>query len=283
HTFVLRDPAELVGTIRWLDGEPDGAEPMVIEEYLPSRPGAERCRFADYVSVETLAVGGRLHHVAVTGRLHQAPSLRETGYFIPSDLGAGEQAAVVSVATHALDALGVRDGCAHTEVKLTPDGPRVIEVNGRLGGGVADMLAMAAGVDLLALCLRAALGEPVNVASPAPCARVGFRLFLQPPPSARRVLAIDGLDALATLPGVATVAVHLAPGDPVDPRQGTRAFVLAVVGTAGSPEEVAAVDRRMYEVAGVTYEHQDEQEHGHEGGTVRWSGGVAAEPAEAVA
>lgn len=274
HTFVCADAAELAGTLGWLDDQPDGREPMVVEEYLPSRPGAADGRFADYVSVETLTVGGRRHHFAVTGRLHPAPSLRETGFFLPSDLAGAELAGVVAQADDALSALGVRDGACHTEVKLTPDGPRVIEVNGRLGGGVADLLAAASGADAppgsgagkgakggapvadaLAACLRAAVGQPAALSGSVPGDRIGFRLFLQPPLSARRVRAIEGLDAVRGLPGVTSVGVHLGPGEAVDPRQGSRAFVLALVGSARDHDQVAAVDRRMYEVAGVTYDH----------------------------
>lgn len=255
HTFVCHGAADLARTLAWLDGEPDGAEPMVLEEYLPSCPHADHGRFADYVSVETLAIDGRFHHFAVTGRLHQAPSLRETGFFVPSDLAGAELAGVVATAAEALEALGVRDGALHTEVKLTPDGPRVIEVNGRLGGGVAELLTQAAGVDLLAACLRTALRQPVDLAGPIACDRIGFRLFLQPPSSARRVRAIEGLDAVRALPGVTSVGVHLVPGDAVDPRQGSRAFVLAVVGAARHHDEVVAVDRQLYDVARVTYDH----------------------------
>ena len=46
---------------------------------------------------------------------------------------------MLDIASMAIKALGVRVGFLHTEIKLTPDGPRIIEVNGRLGGSVAEM------------------------------------------------------------------------------------------------------------------------------------------------
>ena len=70
---------------------------------------------------------------------------------------------MLEVATAALHALGVRTGGFHTEIKLTPDGPRVIEVNGRIGGGVPEMLFEASGVSIFNLSMRVALGEPVFV------------------------------------------------------------------------------------------------------------------------
>ena len=66
---------------------------------------------------------------------------------------------MLDLATAALRALGVRTGGFHTEIKLTPDGPRVIEVNGRLGGGVPEMLLQASGESLMRLSMRVALGE----------------------------------------------------------------------------------------------------------------------------
>ena len=48
---------------------------------------------ADYVSIETIIVAGRMTHLAITGRFPLAPPLRETGYFIPSTLGPEQQVA----------------------------------------------------------------------------------------------------------------------------------------------------------------------------------------------
>jgi biotin carboxylase len=48
--------------------------------------------------------------------------------------------------THA--ALGFTDGITHTEVKLTPAGPKIIEVNARLGGDLIPYLGLrASGID----------------------------------------------------------------------------------------------------------------------------------------
>ncbi|MGH9083129.1 MAG: hypothetical protein ACRDWN_07275, partial [Acidimicrobiales bacterium] len=163
--------------------------------------------------------------------------------------------AVLATATEALDALGVRTGCVHTEVKLTPGGPRVIEVNGRMGGGVPDILAAAGGPDLLALHLGAALGRPLGLDGPVRTQRIGYRLFLQPPVSARRLCSVGGLRQLGEIPGVESVSLHLRPGDAIDPQGGTRSFVLAIVGHADRPDEVRRASQLMEELADVVYEH----------------------------
>lgn len=257
HTFPVRDAADLVAVLRGLSGTED--EAMIVEQYLPSVAGADQQRFADYVSVETLGTTTGLAHVAVTGRLHPVAPFRETGFFVPSDLGPDDTAAVLQSATDALGALGVASGCVHTEVKLTPAGPRVIEVNGRLGGGIRDILLASAGIDLLAIHLQSALGQPVDLAGPVGGGAVGYRLFYQPPVSARRVRTVAGLEQVGALPGVDAVSLHLSPGDPVDAAQGSRSFVFSVVGAADDPAGVAEVNRRMYELARVTYDHAADQ------------------------
>ncbi len=62
----------------------------------------------------------------------------------PSSLGHGDEAAVVELASRALEALGVRHGNSHVEVKLSARGPRVIEVNGRIAGGLLELMRPAA-------------------------------------------------------------------------------------------------------------------------------------------
>lgn len=258
HTFPVGGADDLITVLEGLGHTED--EAMIVEEYLPSAARADQQRFADYVSVESLGTPAGLRHVAVTGRLHPVAPFRETGFFVPSDLGPDETASVLAMASDALAALGVRSGCVHTEIKLTPAGPRVIEVNGRLGGGIRDIVQAAAGIDLLALCLRCAVGQPVALGGLAATRAVGYRLFYQPPASARRVRSVSGLDNVGSLPGVDEVSLHLSPGDPIDAAQGSRSYVFSVVGLAPDLAGVAEINRRMYELAHVTYDHvTDEQ------------------------
>ena len=63
-----------------------------------------------------------------------------------------------------------------------------------MGGGVPEMLERAAGVSLLDLTLRVALGEPVSVDGPVATDRIGYRFFLQPPTVSATVTAIEGIN-----------------------------------------------------------------------------------------
>jgi len=62
---------------------------------------------------------------------------RETGNFVPGILAPELHAPVSSMVDDTIRALGIRDAVIHTEIKLTADGPKLVEVNGRLGGRAA--------------------------------------------------------------------------------------------------------------------------------------------------
>jgi biotin carboxylase len=249
-TFLARDRIQLDGLLDALG--PDRPE-MVLEGYLADDPGRATSPYASYVSVESLVAGGVISHVAITGRFPPAENFRETGFFIPAALDADETAAVLTLATAAIEALGVEHGCLHTEVKFTPDGARLIEVNGRVGGGVAEMLDRAASIPLLELTLRVALGQPVRIDGPVPTERVGYRFFLQPPAVSATVAAIEGIDTVSEHPGVDSVSVHQGPGADLDWRDGSRNHIMAVVGSAADYDELRVVDRLLRQDVSVVY------------------------------
>jgi biotin carboxylase len=253
HTFPVSD-ARALGDL-WAGlplGEP---EAMLLEEYLPDGPPMPRGFEADYVSVETVVEADRMTHLAITGRFPLAPPLRETGFFIPASVAPERTPEILDLATRSLQAVGLRVGAAHTEIKLTPDGPRVIEVNGRIGGGVPDMLRLAAGLDIVKLSMRAALGLPTGVrAVPAETQGVAYRFFYQPAVTARRLVSIDGLDRLKALPGVESVLVHHPPGAELDPAHGTRTYLFAVVGRADDYDGVVAIDEFLRTQIVTAYE-----------------------------
>jgi biotin carboxylase len=249
-TFFAHDQADLTRLLEALGPERPA---MVLESYIPDDPVRARGPYAAYVSVETVVAEGVASHLAVTGRFPLAENFRETGFFIPAALDETDRAAVLALAGDAIRALGVTTGCLHTEIKFTPDGPRIIEVNGRVGGGVPEMLERAAGLGLLALTLRIALGEAVSIAGPVATTRIGYRFFLQPPAISATVATIDGIATVSDHPAVDTVSVHRGPGADLDWRDGTRTHLMAVVGSADDYEELQAVDRLLHQEVTVTY------------------------------
>jgi biotin carboxylase len=216
---------------------------LILEEYLRDRHADQD--FACYVSVESTVSDGRVSHLAITGRLPPAEPFRETGFFIPSALAAGDRADVLECAGAAIAALGVTIGCLHTEIKLTPDGPRVIELNARIGGSVAKLMPIATGINPLTLALRLALGERVAFDEMPPSTQVTFMLYAQAPAAMRRIDAVEGIDRLRADPAVVELILKRGPGQRVDWREGNHGHVFSVLGVVPDHDRLRALVRRI--------------------------------------
>ena len=60
-------------------------------------------------------------------------------------------------------ALGIENGPSYTQLRIGPDGPKVIEVAARLGGGHdAELVQAVTGVDLNGLAIDAARRQPAR-------------------------------------------------------------------------------------------------------------------------
>ncbi|MCB5165019.1 ATP-grasp domain-containing protein [Streptomyces bambusae] len=113
--------------------------------------------------VDTVSIGGRhllsdvfLYRIdEVDGR----PLIRDA--VLLKELNEAEQDAVRYVMS-CLDALGLKEGAAHTEVRLTTRGPRLIEVNARLMGPIqpADVYTAALGYSHATLLAESLLDRP---------------------------------------------------------------------------------------------------------------------------
>ncbi|MEV6617933.1 ATP-grasp domain-containing protein [Streptomyces sp. NPDC051051] len=152
------DERELADAVRALAGFPVNARgqrrsPAVLLEELMDGPE---------VSVETVSHAGAVQVVGVTDKsVGGAPAFIETGHMFPADLPPADTEAAEQTALGALKALGLTDGVvAHTEIKLTPDGPRVVEVNPRPAGNrITELVRHVTGVDLAAAFVDVALGR----------------------------------------------------------------------------------------------------------------------------
>jgi hypothetical protein len=115
------------------------------------------------------------------------------------------------------------------------------------------MLERAAGVSLLDLTLRVALGEPVSLDGPVATDRIGYRFFLQPPSVSATVTSIDGINDFSDRDVVDTVSVHQGPGAALDWRDGSGNHIVAVVGSTDNEEQLRAAYRLLHQEVTVSY------------------------------
>jgi biotin carboxylase len=163
------------------------------------------------VTVNAFSLRGEFHPLTVTDRLTaEQPAFGVAlAHVWPSE--AGGQAA--GVAEAAVRALGIENGPSYTQLRIGPDGPQVIEVAARLGGGHdAELAKLALGVDLNGLALQTALGEPIWSAALQPTPEVGGAVvrFLVPPEGVLE--EVEGTDEARALEGVRDVRIYREPG-----------------------------------------------------------------------
>ncbi|TDP94074.1 ATP-grasp domain-containing protein [Labedaea rhizosphaerae] len=112
---------------------------VLVEELLT---GAE-------ISVDAAVHDGRVFPMFVARKeVGYAPYFEEVGHVVAADDPLLRDAELLDMVQRVHTALGYGDGMTHSEFKLTPAGPRLVEVNARLGGDLIPYLGMrASGAD----------------------------------------------------------------------------------------------------------------------------------------
>ena len=177
---------------------------FIVEEYLA---GPE-------YSVETFSFDGRHVVVAITEKLTSGTV--ETGHAQPARLSPQDEDAVVRHVGDCLDALGLTEGPAHTEVILTAAGPRLVEAHDRVGGGrILDLVKHVHGIDLEQYAVGAPFGlVPDLLDRPAARGAAATR-FLGAEPGT--VVSVEGVEAVRSRPEVLDVSLAVGVGDRVVP------------------------------------------------------------------
>jgi biotin carboxylase len=148
---LLKEDADLDIAYDYTNHYSRGGE-IVVEEYME---GPE-------VSVETLAVDGDVHVIQITDKLTTgAPYFVEMGHSQPSQHSEETRKRIAEVAVAANKAIGIQNGPSHTEIKVTKDGPKIVELGARLGGDciTTHLVPLSTGVNMVECSIRIALGE----------------------------------------------------------------------------------------------------------------------------
>ena len=131
---------------------------LVVEEFME---GPE-------VSVETISIDGKCYVIQITDKLTTgAPYFVEMGHSQPSNLDMETQNWISLVAEKAVNAIGIKNGPSHTEIIVTKDGPKIVELGARLGGDciTTHLVPLSTGVDLVKCCIELSLGKKPDISS----------------------------------------------------------------------------------------------------------------------
>ena len=108
-----------------------------------------------------------------------APYFEEVGHLVRADDPLLADPGLLGVLRAAHVAVGYTTGWTHTELRLTPDGPKVVEINARVGGDrIPDLARLALGVNIGRAVADAACGRRPDFEPTV--ARVAAVRFLYP-------------------------------------------------------------------------------------------------------
>jgi glutathione synthase/RimK-type ligase-like ATP-grasp enzyme len=200
---------------------------VLVEEYLPDPE----------ISVDCAVHEGTVYPMCVAHKeIGYPPYFEETGHVVYGADPLLHDPTLLGVLRDAHAALGFGTGFTHTEIKLTGSGPKIVEVNGRLSGGLIPYLARrAGGVDSALAAAEVACGLPPSTVPDRDL--VAAIRFFYPEHEDTRIGQIR-IDRAALPSTVDRMEALAGPGDVKSPppkgtRWGRLAFATAVARTEG--------------------------------------------------
>ncbi|NUS76005.1 MAG: ATP-grasp domain-containing protein [Streptomyces sp.] len=227
YPFVLK-PADATASlgVERIDGPEQAAAAWANVEALRARTDLqwgnffhiERFLVEQYISgpefsVESFSFAGRHVVLAITEKLTGGENgFIEFGHALPARLTPEQERGVEDTVARFLDALGLTDGAAHTELRLTPTGPKIIESHNRMGGDrIFDLLNAAYGIDIEEWIVAWQFELiPALDARPVPERSAATR-FLSARPGT--VVEVQGAEEAKELADVIDVETTVRPGD----------------------------------------------------------------------
>jgi isopentenyl diphosphate isomerase/L-lactate dehydrogenase-like FMN-dependent dehydrogenase/biotin carboxylase len=194
------------------------------------------------LSLDALVFEGTIHITGVADRIiERAPYFVEVGHTLPSALPADQQADAIEVFKQAISALGIDIGAAKGDIKITPDGPKIVEIAARLSGGwmSAYTYPLSTGVNLYKAAIQIALGEPPADLKPKTFL-VAAERSLFPPPG--KILSIQGVEEARKIKGVKEIILMKEAGDMAEEPRSNMGKVGYVITVGKTREEAIRIN-----------------------------------------
>lgn len=177
---------------------------VMVEEYMS---GPE-------VSVEAMTVDGKTTILTITDKfITPPPYFVEIAHCEPSSLDEDTQERIRQIALQAIAAIRLINGPSHTEIKVTEQGPKIVEIAARLGGDfiTSKLVPLSTGVDMVGASVLLTTGEKVNLESKW---NKGAAIhFIQGTEGVIKNIEID--EAIYDLEGVEETVLYKKAGDTV--------------------------------------------------------------------
>ena len=212
---------------------------ILVEDFIP---GAE-------VAVEGIMAAGRLRVLAIFDKPDplDGPFFEESIYVTPSRHPGPTCGAIEAETARAVQALGLREGPVHAELRLNERGAWILEVAPRSIGGLCSralrFVEGGATLSLEELILRQALGLDTDSVGRETLAS---GVMMIPVPQAGILRGVGGQDAARAVTGIEDLRVTTALGDEVLPAPEGFRYLGFLFARGGTPAEVETALRAAH-------------------------------------
>lgn len=216
---------------------------LIIEEYME---GPE-------VSVETLSIGGNINVIAITDKLTTGPpNFVEMGHSQPSVLSNEIKKRIEKTTISAVKAIGIENGPAHTEIIVTKEGPKVVEIGARLGGDniTSHLVPLSTGINMVECCIRIALGMKIKLDSDISLG-AAIRYFNT---SNGRIKQIKWIKEAKNINGVYQITFTKNVGDFIESITSSSNRIGFVIAQASNPKDAIKVCEKAIEAIDIIFE-----------------------------
>ncbi len=206
---------------------------VLVEEFLE---GPE-------VSVESFTVGGVTSIIAITDKtVTPPPFFVEIGHSQQSLLNEKVQTKIKEITQKAIHAINIINGPSHTEVKITNEGPKIIELAARLGGDfiTSRLVPLSTGVDMVGNSVLQAVKQPIDLSIKFNRGSAIRFVFAQ----SGMITGIEGVESAESIEGVQEVAIYKQKGDRVFGLESSDGRIGHVIASAETPEQAIAICER---------------------------------------
>jgi biotin carboxylase len=197
------------------------------------------------VALEGLLQAGRLSVLAIFDKPDplEGPFFEETYYITPTRHGEPEQQRIVESVTAACQALGLREGPVHAEVRINGSQAVIVEVASRtIGGDCARLLRFGTGHGLEDLVIAHAVGKPLPIEP-----REGGAGVLMIPISEAGILRrVEGITRARAIPGIEDIVISIRDGYELVPLPEGDSYLGFIFAHASSPAAAEAALRAAH-------------------------------------
>jgi biotin carboxylase len=209
---------------------------ILVEDFIP---GVE-------VALEGILIQGRLKVLAIFDKPDplDGPFFEETLYVTPSRLPVGVQEDIISCTTRTADALGLREGPVHAELRVNDNGAWIIEIAARsIGGLCARTLRFGTGISLEELIIRHAIGMEVESLQRE---QQPAGVMMIPIPHAGILREVRGKVDAERVSGIEEVTISILTGQKVLPLPEGARYLGFIFARGNTPESVEDSLREAY-------------------------------------